>query len=377
MNIVIDARYLSNRYSGIATYSQSLIEHLAMSDTENSYRVLVHRSFKGRIAAGENFEFVPCKGWPVSFRTLFRMGKYIRSFQADVYHSLFPMAPLGLRAPLLVTLHDLQPFWDPRFSARRPRMLRAAYDRFYRWVYPATLRAARWIITDSEATRAGVRDLFPDLAHKTIVVPLGLSESAFLAPAPTDIEQVRARYNLDSPYFLYYGSTRPNKNLPRLAEAFGIMRRTHPEAKDLLLVMAVQPDRFFSETMTVIRRWGLRGDVRILQPVSESERRALLAAASVFCFPSQYEGFGLPVLEAQAANVPVLASNSAALPETGGEGAVYVNAKDSSAIAQQMFTLHNDVPLRRSLILKGRANCLRFSWAETAARTLEIYRLLF
>jgi glycosyltransferase involved in cell wall biosynthesis len=377
MEIVLDARYLSKRYSGIATYSQCLVEHLSRLDTENHYRVLVHKTFKGRLEVGENFEIVPHRARPVSLQTLSTVSKVCKGRAVDVFHSFFPLAPLGLTTPLLVTLHDLQPFWDPQFSARRPRWIRAAYDKFYHWVYPATLHLARWIVVDSEATRSGLRDLFPELAPKAIVVPLGLSESAFQLPGAEEIAQVKTRYNLDSSYFLYYGSTRPNKNLPNLLEGYARFRKQHPELGEVLMVMVVQADRFFHDAMAVIRREGIRGDVRLLQPVSEHERKALLCGASVFCFPSRYEGFGLPVLEAQAAGTPALASTSAALPETGGPGAAYVDPDDVDAMAEKLFQLHADAALRATLIEAGRENCRRFSWAETARQTLEIYSLLF
>lgn len=377
MNILIDARYLSNRYSGIATYSQCLVENLAKLDQSNCYTVLVHERFKGRLDVGENFTTVSHPARPVSLRTLISLDGVCRNRKIDVFHSLFPLAPLRSPAPVLLTLHDLQPFLDPDFSGRRPRWIRFAYDTFYRWVYPATLRLARWIVVDSEATRQGLRDLFPDLVEKAIVVPLGLDDSAPIPPSPKEVERIRNKHRLDSPYLLYYGSTRPNKNLTRLVEAFSAMRRLHPEQAQIQLVLVVQSDRFFEDTQGVIRRENLSSAVRILKPVSESERKALLVGARVFCFPSKYEGFGLPVLESQAVGTPTLASTSAALPETGGDGALYVDPDDIDAMAEGLWRLLSDEALRKSLIDNGRANVRRFSWEETARQTLDIYKLLF
>lgn len=377
MDIVIDARYLSNRYSGIATYSQCLVENLAKLDTENRYVVLVHRKYKGKLDVGENFEFLSHPARPVSLRTLFTVDRVLNGRKIDLFHSLFPFAPLACSAPILLTLHDLQPFWDPHFSGRRPRWMRFAYDTFYRWVYPATLRIARWIVVDSEATRQGVRELFPNLVEKVIVVPLGLDAAAAIPPNPKDVERVRGKHRLESPYMLYYGSTRPNKNLPRLVEAFAAMRRRHPEQAQVQLVLVIQADRFFEEVQAIIRREHLSAAVRVLPPAPNPDRKALLAGARAFCFPSMYEGFGLPVLEAQAVGTPTLASTSAALPETGGDGAYYVAPDDLDAMAEGLWRLLDDEELRNSLIEKGRANTRRFSWVETARQTLDIYKLLF
>lgn len=378
MRIVLDARYLTNRYSGIATYSHALIENLSALDSANTYYVIVHKNFKGRLELGENFEILEHPSRPVSVATLANVNKVLEGREYDLWHSLFPLAPLYCPKPVLVTLHDLQPFWDPNFSGRRIRPLRAGYDAFYRWVYPATMRLARWIVVDSEATRTGLRELFPELAAKAIVVPLGLSEKAHIAPPAADVERTRDKYDLNMPFLLYYGSTRPNKNLPRLATAYGILRERYPQFADTRLVLAVSQDRFFADTQAIIEKQErLRTAVRVLPPISDAERRCLLAAAEVFCFPSMYEGFGLPVLEAQAAGTPVLGSTSAALPETGGDGALYADPEDPEDMAELLARLLIDNKLRWSLIEKGKANVERFSWKETARQTLEIYTLLF
>ncbi len=377
MEIVIDARYLSNRYSGIATYSKSLVESLARLDTENRYCVIVHQKFKGELAVGENFEVIRHTARPVSVRTLLSLHRVGLRRPMAVYHSLFPLAPLQCPAPVLLTLHDLQPFWDPEFSARRARWVRWGYDRFYHWVYPATLRLARWIVVDSEATRQGLREYFPEHAAKAIVVPLGLDEGATVPPNSADVDRVRLKFRLDFPYLLYYGSTRPNKNLPRLVKAFAQMRRLHPDKADVQLVLVVQPDRFFADTLDTLRRENVSSAVHILPPVTEAERRALLVAARVFCFPSRYEGFGLPVLDAQAMGTPTLASTSAALPETGGDGALYVDPEDTDAMAEGLWRLVGDEEFRARLIARGRENVKRYSWEETARQTLDIYQTLF
>jgi len=311
MRILLDARYLSSLHSGIGRYSQCLVENLARLDSENEFQVVVHESFRGRLELADNFQIVRRTALPVSLRSLLPAPRAFRRQKYDIWHSFFPLAPLTLSTPLLVTLHDLQPFWDPDFHGRRPRPIRWAYEKFYRIIYPATLRLARWIIVNSEATRMGLREFFPDVVDKAIVVPLGLSESSRQLPDEEEIERVKRRYKIAWPFLLYYGSTRPNKNLPRLVEAFAMMRHEHPEAEDTRLVLAVAADRFFADVQARIRLEKIQEYVQILQPVSESERKALLRLARVFCFPSRYEGFGFPVLEAQAMRTPVLASRAA------------------------------------------------------------------
>ncbi len=375
MRIALDARYLSNEFTGIGRYSQCLIEALARLDTENEYLAIIHKSFKGQIEAGANFEIARHDARPISFGTLLRAGRVARRWRCDVYHSLFPLAPIWPPMLSLLTLHDLQPFLDPDFHGRRLRPVRWMYERFYHYVYPGSMRLAKWIIVDSEATRQSLRRFFPELAPRAIVVPLGLTAAEATPPEPEEVETVKKRYRLDAPYLLYYGSTRPNKNLARLVAAFARLRRESPEFASHQLLLITRPDRFFADALAVVERETLRANVRVIEPVSERERRALLRGARVFCFPTLYEGFGLPVLEAQAVGTPVLASTNGALPEVGGEGALYADPFSVASIADGLRRLLGDEPLRAALAEKGRLNAARFSWEESARRALDIYSI--
>lgn len=153
MKIVLDARYLDGTFSGIGTYSEQLIEHLALVDTTNQYYVIVRPGYEGELKVGPNFQLLSYRPKPVSFATLFNLADFVDSLRADVMHSFFPIVPVNLRTPLIVTLHDLQPFVDPDFSANRMFFSQWAYNRFYRAIYPAAFRRAKWILPVSYHTR--------------------------------------------------------------------------------------------------------------------------------------------------------------------------------------------------------------------------------
>lgn len=375
MRILIDARYLDGSYTGIGTYSYNLIENLARIDSENFFYVLVRPEFEADWELGSNFQLITYPPKPVSFATLFRLGGYVDSLNVDLMHSTFPIAPVMMRTPLIVTVHDLQPFLDPDFSARRALPVQWGYNFFYRTVYPATFRRAKWILNVSYHTRDSVAELFPDVVPKLIIVHSGLDRSNFESPV-ADFNGVRERHGLSRPYLLYYGSTRPNKNIPNSIRGFAEYRRAYPES-DLEFVMILKKDRFFRDIEKAIRSCHVRDHVRVLDQVSPDDQQSILAHARAFMFATKYEGFGFPALEAMAAGVPVIAGASGALPEICGDAAEFVSPDDATEIAAALHRVLDDQPRRSELTVAGLQHARRFDWKDAAERVRDIYRLLF
>lgn len=378
MRVLLDARYLDGTYSGIGTYSRLLVEHLAKIDQANEYQVLVRKGFEDTLQVGPNFEILSWPPKPVSWKTFFRLHDVVEALEPDILHCLAPLAPVLYDGPLMVTLHDLQPFNDPEFSGRRVGPAKAAYNAFYSWAYPTTVNVAKWVLCDSHATRDDLIRLMPDMAAKAFVVYPGLEPPTGDPVTETNIEALRGKFDLRERYCLYYGSTRPNKNLPKLVEAFRLAVARNPERlKDLMLVMVVRKDRFFREVMRLIAKWRLADRVRILEQVPPRERRVLLAGATAFLFPSKYEGFGFPPLEAMQEGIPVLAGRSGALPEVCGDAALLVDPFDQDDIADGILEIVNNDELRARLALRGRVQAARFDWTRSATMVRDIYNLLF
>ncbi len=375
MKILIDARYLDGTYTGIGTYSKQLLENLARVDEKNQYLVLVRPSFKGELKLGENFKLVTYSPKPVSLQSLLSLGRYVDSLNVDLMHSFFPIAPLFMRTPLMVTVHDLQPFLDPEFSARRPLPVQLAYRIFYKYTYPAVLKKAKWVLNVSYHTRDNVAALYHEQIPKLIVVTSGLDQRIF-DPAPENSAEVREHYGLVNPYLLYFGSTRPNKNIPMMIRAFAHYVRTHQDIEtDLVLVL--KKDRFFRDISKTIRQEALTERILVLDQLEYEEQRAVLTGAKAFLFPSKYEGFGFPALEAMAAGIPVLASDSGALPEICGEAALVTSADDYEEMGEGIARLVNDRYFRRSLIERGEERARLFKWEGAAEMVRDIYQLLF
>jgi len=373
VRIAVDARYLGAEYTGIGVYSRHLLEALARLDHENEYLVVTHTSFRGGLDLADNFEVVADASRPVSLRTLGTLQHALAPFDADVLHSLFPLAPLLWRRKLVVMAYDLQPLLDPQFTGMRHPVTRSLYDLFYRFSYPACLRKADYVISTSYATKQDIKTLFPEVAEKVLVVHGGIAPEEMRAPSAEEIARVREKYDLPRRYLFYLGSTRPNKNLMRMLEAFEEFCRRHPEHGDLHWVMVLSQDRFFEPVFARIREHDLLSRVRIHEQVSEVEKAVFLSQAELLFYVTKWEGFGLPVLEAQGLGLPVLASTHASLPEVCGTAALLADPDDTDSIVEALEKFYGEPGLRRVMIERGLENIKRFTWEKVAREVFALY----
>ncbi len=265
----------------------------------------------------------------------------------------------------VVTVHDLGYRFFPQ-----------AHPRFQRWYLDfstrANARAAMHILADSEATRADLTGEYGADPAKISVVYPGVDESLRPETDPDVLAQVRDRYGLGPRYLLYLGTLQPRKNLVRLLEAFRLFREVDAAHEDVQLVLAGKVGWLADEIVGGVGRLGLEGSVVLPGFVPDQERGALLSGALAFLFPSLYEGFGFPVLEAMACGAPVLCSNSSSLPEVAGEAAWLVDPLDEGAIAAGLVRLVGDEALRHRLAAQGFEQVRRFSWRRTGAEVLAV-----
>jgi glycosyltransferase involved in cell wall biosynthesis len=374
--VVIDARYLAADFSGIGTYSQCLLEHMARLDAETEYHVLVHAGFRRALDVGPNFHLHPIDAAPLSWATLATLERRVQALRPDLFHVHCPVVPPRHRGLMIVTVHDLQPLIMPEWTGRRPWPLPWLYRRFYRWAYGVAFDRATRLLADSQATRRAIMERFPQHADKTIVIPNGFSPPPPVAESEDEAlwTSLRDRHAIPRRFALYVGSTRPNKNLPGMLRAFARMRRQAPDCADAGFVLVLTPDRFMRDVHRAIAAEGLAGHVRILSRIGVNERTVLLRHAAAFFFVTRLEGFGFPILEAQDAGTPVLASTADAAPEVAGQGALFASPDDVEGQAAAMARILQDKALRDQLIASGHANCARFKWEDAARLTLDAYR---
>ncbi|HOE63147.1 MAG TPA: glycosyltransferase family 1 protein [Candidatus Sumerlaeota bacterium] len=377
MKIAIDARYLTRQYSGIGAYSERLLEALALQDKTNEYFCFIQPDYTRPINLRENFHIIRYGAPPLSTKTIFWLHRALRKIRPDFLHSLFPVFPVFYKGKLLVTVHDLQPLLMKEWTGgKRPFPISALYEIFYRWMYPYTFQRANWLIAVSHSTKDALSNLMPALAEKTIVVHSGVEPDAAESPDPDIMDALRKRYSLPERYILFVGSTRPNKNVPAMLRAFDLFLKMGEESRDIGFVMVLTKDRFITDITQIIRQKKLQPHIRILEPVNQAEKRALYHHALLLFFATKLEGFGFPVLEAQAQGTPVVASQNDSLPEISGDSALLVDPDDEKVMAEALWNAVYDKKLRAELIERGKSNTARFSWEKTARQMLEIYNHL-
>jgi glycosyltransferase involved in cell wall biosynthesis len=279
----------------------------------------------------------------------------------DLVHGLSSTAPLWGGFTRVVTVHDL-------IYARFPDAHPGIRARGMQLLVPAAVRRCNRVIVDSESTRSDVMELLGVGRERIDVVPLGLG-AVKRAPALGEPE-TRSKFELGSRrVVLSLSAKRPHKNLAALIDALGAI----PPERRPLLVLPGYPTWHEQELRERALRQAVSDDVRFLGWVSDAESESLWAVADAFVFPSLYEGFGLPVLEAMARDVPVACSNASSLPEVAGDAALQFDPHDRTAIAESITQLLDNSELRERLVARGRQRVREFTWERTARLTLASY----
>lgn len=368
MLIGLDAsRALTARRTGTERYSLELIRHLLALDTGHRWRLYV-RSVPEQalclLRLSERAEVVRIR-WP---RLWTHGGLSFETWRRPPDVLFVPAHVLPLYAPRrsVVTVHDVGYRWFPRAHPWRQRL-------YLHWGTWWSVRRAHRIIADSEATRSDVIRFYKVPPERVSVVYPGRDEAIRRVEDPRQVDAVRRKHALTRPYVLFVGTLQPRKNLERLIHAFARAIPLLPdEWGSLELVLAGGTGWLADAILDAPGRYGIDGRVRFLGYVPDEDLPALLTGARAFAFPSLYEGFGFPILEAQACGVPVLASNVSSLPEVAGDAALLVDPSDVDAMAEGLCRLVVDETLRGALVARGYANVERFSWARAAREVLEI-----
>ena len=281
----------------------------------------------------------------------------------DIFHAPDFVLPPVRRGVSMVTVYDLAFLVYPECAHPNLRV-------FLERAVPASVQRADYIVADSENTRNDVICLLDARPERVFVVPGGV-DPVFVPATQEEVAEARRRYRLDRPYVLTVGVIEPRKNLPRLIDAYARFRvRTGLPHQ---LVIAGGRGWLSEQTFRQAEGCGFPGDVRFTGYVPDPDLAALYTGAEVFAYPSLYEGFGLPVLEAMACGTAVVCSNSSSLPEFATDAALMVSPTDPDAIADALETACCDTRLREELTEKGRKRASIYSWNRSAQKLLEIY----
>jgi glycosyltransferase involved in cell wall biosynthesis len=372
IHIVIDARRI--RDFGIGTYIRSLIWALSGIDPDNRYTIVCDPAGLGELKGlPDNFYTAIYKRNDHSALDHVTFPIFLSGLSPDLVHIPLDRVPLLMPRPYVVTIHDLANLlFEEEASHARMQLRRYRFRR-------GLLRAAR-VIAVSEATKRDVECIL-GVPSARIRRVYNAPDPGFFAKTPKSgappPEQILERYQINYPYLLYAGAIRRHKNIPRLVEAFTVVRDQlagHPVYKDLRLVIIGDTISQYPSVRQAVIKSRVEHAVRFLGFVPFDTLRCFYESAAAFVFPSRYEGFGLPPLEAMACGAPVVASNVSSLPEVVGEAAVQINPENVFDIARGIREVLTDEELRARLIRRGREQAARFSWNWTARQVLEIYQ---
>ena len=364
MRIAIDARKLHD--FGVGTYIRNLIRHLARLDDQTEYVLLCGRedcSLPDQL--GENFRAVQENSPPYSVTEQLRIPLRLYREQIDVFHAPHYVLPPLTPCRSIVTIHDCIHLMFPQYL---PNRLAHTYALAAFWV---AIRRSTRILTVSEASKRDILRFFKVPSEKVTVIPNAIDKRFRIAPAEEEVVRVRERYQLSGRFVLYAGNVKPHKNLERLLDAFFILRREGVD--DFKLLIIGNEISKYATLRRAVHRYNLHKHVRFLGFVPGDTLAVLYRLADAFVFPSLYEGFGLPPLEAMASGTPVLTSNVSSLPEVVGDAAILINPYDPRSIADGMRRLLTDATLRQDLKARGLARAHQFSWARSVSRIREIY----
>lgn len=367
MKVGIDCRLPTYRMGGISQYTIHLIQALGKISGGNQFKVFHSRK--------ETREFLPSTSQGNFSRSdlltpchhrfeRYSLGAELAPHRLDVFHSPDFIPPCCGAARRIITVHDLNFLYYPEFLTAESR-------RYYSNQIGWAVESADHIIADSEATRLDLISMLGVAPDKVTTVYLAANPIFSMTYSREEIAETVKKYGMGYGFILAVGTLEPRKNLPVLFRAYKRLRDEFEISVPLVLVGS--KGWLFDEIYRTITDLELEKDIIHLSGVQDDQLAHLYRAASVLAFPSHYEGFGLPALEAMHSGCPVVASNRGSLPEVVGVGGVLLEPDDIDAWTNTLFSVMSGVELTKSLRLAGKEQAQKFTWDKTAAETKAIY----
>jgi len=362
MKICIDARMITSRLHGISRYALNLIKELKAIDKENPYLLLVNDDYlRNFISDAENFrlKIVSAKLYTVLEQMVIPV--ILKRERIDLFHSLSYSAPIFQPCPTVMTIHDLIP-WI--FHEDYPFI----HKLYYRLIVKGAAIKAAKIITVSNSSKEDLVKYFDIPENKIVVIYNGVDEIYGPQKDLSVRKKVKRQFCIERDFILYLGNPKPHKNAERAIKSF--LRLKQEKNPPVQLVMVGLGKQFIS-SLGVCKN--LSKNILFFEGVSDEELVLLYNAANLLVFPSLYEGFGFPPLEAMACGTPVITSNTSSIPELVGDAAIKVNPYSVEGLYTAMYNMLTDKKMQSELIKKGLEQVKQFSWEETARHTMNTY----
>lgn len=365
MRIAILADALDTQFAGIHIYVKELLNALYTLDADNEYYIV--RAQKTDAYSRWKEVIIPINQkipFHARMRQFWHIPRILRKLKVDLVMEPGHFGPFNLPASVkrVTVIHDLTPILFPDFHIKTSQLT-------HRWFLPRILRMADHIITNSDNTTKDVIAYYPDAASKITGIHLGKHPSF----RPTDPSDVIKKHNLTPDYILYLGTLEPRKNLDVLLTSFEKYKYARPTSTTQLVLAGKQGWRI-EPFLQKVADSKFRSEIKLLGYLSFEELPALYSGAAVSVYPSHYEGFGFPVLEAMACGTAVISSSSSSLTEVGGEAVAYFEPGDEMTLYDQLELVLDDQGRREEMESAGLAQAEGFEWAKTAERTLEVWK---
>ncbi len=365
MRTVMDLRTIGDRFPGIGRYAYNLARALVRRKNRPELVLISNpgtastRYNLASLAWETDVRIVAVDARPFTVREQTLLPILLRRLAPNLAHFPSWIMPWAAPRPFVVTIHDIIPLLLPQYFTAGRRML-------YRASLAFSFRHATSVICLSEATRADLETIFPRIRGRLSVIPAGV-ERSFRPSTKAESEPVRAKYALPEQYLLYVGSNKPHKNLPALVEAYARLGRAPA------LLLAGMEDLRYPGARQRIETLGLKDRVRVMGQIPEEDLPRLYSNALAFIFPSLYEGFGLPPLEAMASGAPAACSDIPSLRETTGGAALLFDARNLDAITSALDRMIRDEELRAALRVRGLRRAAELTWDLAAGKVLDVY----
>jgi glycosyltransferase involved in cell wall biosynthesis len=370
VRVAIDYTPAIRQTAGIGRYTRGLVEALAELDRENQYVLFCAGDTPTRTAWPPNFlvrrSAIPSRWLAAGWNKIgLPLPAEVLTGNCDLFHSPDFVLPPLRKARGIVTVHDLS-------FMRLPQCADPGLRAYLEKAVPKAVATAHRILADSWNTRNDLIDLLQVHPAKVSVVNGAVDKTFAPVVDPERLDQVRSQYHLYQRFVISVGTLEPRKNYPRLISAYARLHRDTGLPHQLVIVG--KPGWLYDDVYERVRAEGMAEHVRFLGFVPDCDLAALYTMADLMVFPSLYEGFGIPPLEAMACGTPVLSSNNSSLPESVGSAALTVNAEDTGAIADAMAQVLGNSGLRTQLIELGRLRAGQFTWHAAARSLLTAYR---
>jgi glycosyltransferase involved in cell wall biosynthesis len=366
MRIGIDSRSVIGKKAGFGQYTDNLLSQLSKIDKENHYTLFFSKNSEIKYPSFDN-KVIRLFRFPELWEQL-RLPIEAAAEKIDLLHCPTNPGPIFAPCKRVFTLHDVNYMRYPEFS----------YDKKTQWYWSlfsrAAAKAADLIITISSFSKKEIIELFNVPEEKVEVIYLAAGDNfrqIKLGKESEKIDSLRKKYCLPGEFILFVGTVSPRKNLVTLLRAIAKLKKKGIKEK---LVIVGDSGWKTKELSIIINELNLNKEIIFAGYVSEEELLLFYNLASVFVFPSIYEGFGLPVLEAMKSGCPVVASNNSCLPEIAGKAGLLVDPLDSTAFAEAIEKVLTDSLLRKRMILLGKKRASEFSWKKTAEQTIKAYK---